>query len=236
MSLLELEHVVRTCAHGVHRRAVLRDVSLRIDAGEMVTILGERRSGRSTLLRIACGIEPIDGGVVRFRGTNLRSRRARTLGEGIGYCSRAVHTMEGRLVLDELMAGQLARGIPAALSRQRAVDALQQVGAPHCAVRLLHDLDPAEAVRVSLARSLALSPALIVIDEPVKGVDLLERDEVLRVLRGIADSGVAVLMSAGEATALSGADRALVLADGLLRGSLAPELAQVLPLRRHAAG
>jgi ABC-type sugar transport system ATPase subunit len=83
---------------------------------------------------------------------------------------------------------------------------------------------------VAIAGALVLNPALLVIEEPTRGVDLLERDAILALLRALADEGLAVLMSAGEATALSGADRAVSLADGVLRGSLAPELAQVLPL------
>jgi ABC-type sugar transport system ATPase subunit len=73
-----------------------------------------------------------------------------------------------------------------------------------------------------------------VIDEPTKGVDLLERDNILGLLRSLADENIAVLMSSAEATALAGADRALSLSAGKLRGSASPELADVLPLRREA--
>lgn len=235
MNLLELDCVSRVYTQGAHRRIVLRDVSLQVDAGEVVAVWGLRRSGRSTLLRVAAGIEPVDRGVVRFDGADISCRRAHTLGKGIGYCQRSIHAAEGRVVLEELMVGQLARGIPAAPARRRAADALQRVGASHCTTRLLPELDAGESVRVELARALSLLPSLIVIDEPVKGVDLLERDEILRLLRSIADEGTTVLMSAGDATALLGADRALSLADGQLRGSLAPDLAEVLPLRRRAA-
>lgn len=235
MSLLELRHVVRIFRQGAHRTTVLRDICLQIDAGELVAIFGARRSGRSTLLRVAAGIEPVDEGTIHFQGVEISSRRAHTLGRGIAYCQRTMQTSEGRAVLEELMVGQLARGISGRLARRRAAEALERVDASRCAMSPLQDLDAGEAVRVSLARSLSLSPSLIVIDEPAKGVDLLERDEVLRLLRGIADEGISVLMSAGEATALSGADRALSLADGELRGSTAPVLAEVLPLRRSAA-
>lgn len=235
MSLLELEHVKHTYRQGPHRRVVLNDVSLQIDAGEMVAVLGMRRSGRSTLLRVASGIEPIEEGIVRFKGLDISSRRARSLGEGISYCQRSIQATKGQIVLEELMVGQLARGIPARPARQRAGEALQRVAASHCATRLLQELDAGEAVRVELARALSLSPSLILIDEPVKGVDMLERDEILQLLRGIADDGIAVLMSAGEATALLAADRALSLADGQLRGRLMPQVAEVLPLRPRAA-
>ena len=78
MTLLELEHVSKRYRRGEH--VALDDVSLVIDAGEMVMVWGERRSGRSTLLRIAAGIETPDAGVVRFAGGDLAERRGEVLG------------------------------------------------------------------------------------------------------------------------------------------------------------
>jgi energy-coupling factor transporter ATP-binding protein EcfA2 len=238
MSLLELENVARRHpplrgAGGAHERTILRDVTLELDAGEMVAIWGLRRCGRSTLLRIAAGIEPADSGLVRFAGGELTGAGDLALGGGIGYCARA--SLDAPSVLDELLLGQLARGVRGALARARAYTALARVSAADCAVRALHELDGAEELRVALARALALEPSLLVIDDPVRGVDLLQRDSILALLRSLADEGIAVLISTEEATALAGADRALSLADGVLRGAGAPELAQVLPLRRRAS-
>jgi ABC-type sugar transport system ATPase subunit len=74
-----------------------------------------------------------------------------------------------------------------------------------------------------------------VIDEPTSSVELLERDPILSLLRSLADEGIAVLMSTGDATALSGSDRALSLSEGELRGETSPELAPVVALRRLAS-
>jgi energy-coupling factor transporter ATP-binding protein EcfA2 len=236
MTLLELDRVSLRYRHGPHERVVLDDVSLQVERGELVAIWGLRRSGRSTLLRVAAGIEPPDSGVVRFAGRDLAASAGGELGGGIGYCRLAERGSEAREVLDELTVGQLARGVPQAKARELACAALERVGASDCTARGVHELDGAEAVRVALARALALEPSLLVIDEPTKGVDLLERDKILVLLRSLADVGIAVLMSSGEATALAGADRALSLSAGRLRGSQGPELAEVLPLRREAGG
>ncbi|HEV3094425.1 MAG TPA: ATP-binding cassette domain-containing protein [Solirubrobacteraceae bacterium] len=234
MSLLELERVTRRYRSGAHECVVLSGVSLELDAGELLAVWGLRRSGRSTLLRVAAGVEPPDEGVVRFQGRDL-ARRGDTLGSGIGYCRPAHGEGEARGVLDELVAGQLARGVPQPAARSLAYTALERTGASQCAGCGLHELDGGESVRVSIARALALGPSLLVIDEPTKGVDLLERDTILALLRSLADEGIALLVSVGEATALGGADRALSLSDGELRGSLGPELAAVVPLRRRAS-
>lgn len=234
MTLLELDRVSRRHRHGAHERVVLREVSLSLDAGELVAVWGARRSGRSTLLRIAAGIEPVDAGAVRFAGRAL-SAGAAPLGHGIGYCRADARAGEAGDVLEELILAQLAVGVPSASARSQAHEALERTGASGCSALAIHALDSGEAVRVALARALVAKPALLVVDEPVKGVDLLERDAILMLLRSLADEGVAMLLSAGDATALAGADRALALGEGMLRGECEPELARVVPLRRSVA-
>jgi len=236
MSLLEFEHVTRRYRQGAHEQVVLDDVSLELHTGELVAIWGLRRSGRSTLLRIAAGIEPPDRGVVRFKGRDLSRRGRNALGSEIGYCQRTFLGTEGGLVLEELIVDQLARGVAQEDARDRAWAALERTGAGDCAPRRMTDLDNGEDARVRIAAALALDPSLLVIDEPTKGVDLLERDAILSLMRTIANGGVAVLMSVGEGTGLSGTDRALSLSGGRLRGMLAPELATVVPLHRRAGG
>ncbi|MGH2910964.1 MAG: ATP-binding cassette domain-containing protein, partial [Solirubrobacteraceae bacterium] len=204
MSILEFERVTRRYRSGAHERVVLDQVSLTLDPGELLAVWGLRRSGRSTLLRVAAGIEPPDAGVVRFKGENLVNS-PNVLGSGIGYCRPTYSDGEARGVLEELIAGQLARGVAYSAAHDRALAALERVGADACAGRTLNELDGGEGVRVSIARALTLTPSLLVIDEPTKGVDLLERDAILALLRTLADEGIALLVSAGEATALSGA-------------------------------
>ena len=234
MTLLALEHVAKRHRHGAGQRVVLSDVCLEMEQGELVAIWGERLSGRSTLLRVAAGIESADDGVVRFAGADVRARGHEVLGGGVGWCHRPSAGPEGRGVLEEMLVGQLARGVPAPVARAQARHALEEAGASHCLAMELRQLDTGEAVRVAIARALVLRPELLVIDEPVKGVDLLERDGILALLRRLADEGTAVLTSTGDATALAGVDRALSLTDGRLRGMLRPRLAEVLPLHQRA--
>jgi len=234
MTLLSLENVSRRYRSAAREGNVLHDVSLELDRGELVSVWGVKRSGRSTLLRLAAGIETPDTGVVRFRESDLAGN-AGALGRGIGYCKRTPGETEAREVLDELMVAQLARGIPQRFARTRAFEALERVGSARCGAETIRELDSAETARVMLARALVLEPSLLLLDEPTAGVDLLERDGILSLLRSLTDEGIAVLMSTGEATELAGADRALSLTGGTLRGSVAPELAAVVPLRRASA-
>jgi ABC-type multidrug transport system ATPase subunit len=235
MNLLELKGVGRLHVHRGREHVLLHDVSLEVDAGELVVVWGPRRCGRSTLLRIAAGVEPPDAGTVRFAGRELTGRAA-ALGQGIGYCQRGVHGTEARGVLDQLLVAQLARGISQQTARERVFTALEQAGAAACASLEMNELDAGEATRVALARALVLEPSLILLDDPIRGVDLGERDSILSLLRSLADGGIAVLAATDDATGLSGADRALSLSEGTLRGEHTPHLAPVVPLRRQAIG
>jgi putative ABC transport system ATP-binding protein len=231
MSLLALDHVAKRYGGGPHGRVALRDVSFEIEPGELVVIWGRRRSGRSTLLRIGAGIERPDSGSVRLEGLDIYGRDASAL-ETIAYCRTSFPPSEGQLILDQLVLGQLSRGIAAGAARARAGDALRRVGAERQIALRPGDLDPEERVRVALARAFVREPRLLVIDEPTIGVDLLARDGILALLRSLADEGIAVLTSTADAAGLEHADRALTLSDGELTGSAAPEQATVIPLRR----
>lgn len=228
MSLLELERVGKRYGR-LDRRTVLRDVSLKVEAGEVVVIWGMRRSGRSTLLRVAAGIEAPDSGTVRFEGRDLRARPGATLGEGIGYCRRAFAAREGSLLLDQLTSGLIARGVQLASAARRAHESLERVEIGGCARCRPEELDGAESVRAAIARALTHSPRLLIIDEPTIDVDVLSRDGVLALLHSLADEGVAVLATTGESPSLSGA-RALTLSEGELHGPPERELAQVVAL------
>ncbi len=235
MSLLELWHIGRRRRNGTREHVLLADACLDVEEGELVAIWGRRRCGRSTLLRIAAGIEAPDAGIVRFQGRELRAG-SQALGAGIGYCKRGLYGGESRGVLDELLVTQLARGASERKARSGALAALARVQASECASFAPHELDGSEAMRVALARALVGEPSLLLVDDPIRDVDLSQRDEILLLLRSLADEGIAILTATDDATGLSGADRALSLDHGVLRGERTPELAEVVPLRCQAAG
>ncbi|HEY7892326.1 MAG TPA: ATP-binding cassette domain-containing protein [Solirubrobacteraceae bacterium] len=234
MSLLELEAVGKRYGGPPRERVVLSEVTLELEAGELVVVWGLKGSGRSTLLRVAAGIEAPDSGTVRFEGRDLAEHGEDLLGGGVGYCERTFRYAEGEGVLEQVTVGLLARGVRPRDARARAQRALARAGAEQTAAQRLAALDEGESVRVAIARTLVLEPALLVVDEPTRGVDLLERDGILALLRSLAGEGIAVLASTAESTGLAGADRGLVISEGELRGTPPAELATVLELRRPA--
>ena len=159
MSLLELRHVSKRYRHGARHVEVLRDVTLELHEREVVAVWGPAGSGRSTLLRLAAGIEAPDAGEVRFQGRSLAPGSA--IAGGIAHCNATLPGVGGQAVLEELLAAQLALGVRPSRARARAWEALERAGAGRCEARRPFELDRAEAVRVSIARALLLRPSLL---------------------------------------------------------------------------
>src|SRR5450759_1840236 len=137
MTLLELEEVSKRYRDGQLERVVLREVSLQIQPGELTVVWGLRGSGRSTLLRLAAGIEAPDTGVVRFDGRDLASNSEDILGAGIGYCQKTLTRDTSQSALEVVIVSLLARGIPSEQARSRARQALERAGAEECATMRL---------------------------------------------------------------------------------------------------
>jgi ABC-type ATPase involved in cell division len=233
MSLLALEDVSKRYRRGRSERVALEGVSLAVEAGELVAVLGTRKSGRSTLLRIAAGLERPDRGVVRFEGHPIAASRD-VVGRQIAYCHGAFSAMEGERVIDHVAATLLAQRVPSRQARGSAEAALSRTCVSECTGMHPDELNAEERVRVAVARGLVAAPTLLVIDDPAAALGTLQGHGVLRLLRSIAAEGTAVLMSTDDATCVSGTDRAFALDGGKLRADVQSPEADVVPLRPHA--
>jgi putative ABC transport system ATP-binding protein len=222
---------------GVRERVALRDASLTIEPAELVAVWGRRRSGRTTLLRVAAGVEPPSEGTVSFDGVDLAHRPRLGARHGIGYCSTDFARILGSCVLEQVAAPLLGANVRILRSQARALDALRRVGVADLAELDPAELDHTETIRVALARALVTEPRLLLVDDPTDGLPpWRERDGLLALLRSIAHRDeIAVLMTVEEASSLSGADRALAIDDGELRGPRTRAPGKVVPLRRSAS-
>jgi putative ABC transport system ATP-binding protein len=229
VSLLALEHATKRFTSGQRETLALNDVSLELVAGECIAVYGLRRSGRTTLLRATAGILPLDEGVVRFEGQDLAGPGRHALGVEIGYCSPVFDPAHGGSVTDHVAVALLARGAGRRRASTHAEEALERVGASDTAHLDPRDLHADELVRVGIARALVTAPRLLLLDEPTNGVDVREREQILALLRALADAGRGVLMTVGEPVV--GPHRVLALDGGLLRAGAAPDQAGVVALR-----
>jgi ABC-type methionine transport system ATPase subunit len=236
MTLLLLEHVSKTYERGRRQLRALHDVSLEVGAGEIVGVWGRRFSGRTTLLRVAAGLEAPDEGRVLFDGIEAAAQPEGALRRRVAYCHTSFAPAHAELVVEHVAVPLLALGTRIERACTRAQAMLDRVGAGACAEMRPHELAQGELMRVVLARALLQQPELLLIDEPTSGVDLLERDDLLTTLRVVAkDEHVAVLMTGTEPPGIAGADRALAIDDGELSGDTVPSAAEVVPFKRQRA-
>lgn len=220
--LLRLESVCKSFSHGAHVQQVLRDVSLRLDGGQVAAVLGDRFAGKTMLLGIAAGVERPSSGTVYFEGMDLgrlaRSVRGRLLGDAIAWCDRGDPGVDLRvrdLVVLSLLMG---RSESSRRALRRADAALERLGALGCARKRWVELSTWERMLVSLARGVVCEPRLLIVDDLLDGLGALRTTDAAHLLREVSEHvGCAVLLSASDVEASVFADKVYALHDGRLR-------------------
>ncbi len=230
MSLLSLEHVIKRGRRGRGSQPLLRDITLDVEPGQFVSIWCLDNLERAMLARVAAGVERPDDGVVKLDGVELQQALAEQRRGHLRFVEPYSAAAAGNTVLSYVQMPLLARGAAPRQAATRAAASLARVGAAALADLCVDDLDATELVRVAVAEALASEPRIIVLDDPTRQVDLLARGSIVRLLRSIADEGVAVLITTSEAIGVAGVDRVLTLRSGKLRADVFAPLAEVVPL------
>jgi len=197
-------------------RAVVHEVSLRVEPGEFVGLLGPNGAGKTTTFRMCMGMVAPDRGSIRFAGREVGSlpihRRARL---GLGYLAQEPSVFRRLSVEDNLLAVLEIQRVPAAERRARCEELLAELGLTALRASLGEVLSGGERRRLEIARVLAGRPSLILLDEPFSGVDPIAVEEIQGILRGLKDKGIAVLLTDHNVReTLHITDRAYILAQG----------------------
>ncbi|MET7717847.1 MULTISPECIES: metal ABC transporter ATP-binding protein [unclassified Streptomyces] len=198
-------------------RPVLRGIDLTVQRGEVVALLGANGSGKSTAVRSLIGQVPLTGGEIALFGTELRRFRAWSR---VGYVPQRTTASSGvpATVREVVSSGRLSRTRLGRLSKadRAAVQrAIELVGLADRAKDSVNALSGGQHQRVLIARALASDPELLIMDEPMAGVDLVSQEILAGTLREQVAAGTTVLLVLHELGALEPLiDRAVVLRDG----------------------
>jgi putative ABC transport system ATP-binding protein len=219
-SLIELEDVHRSYAMGHGAVRALRGVSLRVERGEYVAVMGPSGSGKSTLLQmIGCLDRPSRGRYV-LDGTpvaelddeelsRLRSRK-------IGFVFQAFHLIPQLDVAENVELPLVYQGVDPASRAQRSAEVLAQVGLSGRSAHRPRELSGGECQRVAVARALVASPDLLLADEPTGNLDSRTGEEIMDLLDALNAKGVSVVLVTHDLAKARRARRVVLMQDGAI--------------------
>ncbi len=222
MSLISLKHVSKIYRAAQTPVEALRDVSLRVERGEWVAIVGRSGSGKSTLMHIlGCLDRPSEGHYfLDGRDTAALSSRelSRVRGQQIGFVFQKFHLIPELTALENVALPLSYRGIGASAAAQLAKECLTRVGLES---RLQHrpsELSGGQQQRVAIARAIAARPPLILADEPTGNLDSRSGEMVMELLRRLHGEGHTVVLITHDDAIAHRAQRCVYMTDGQLQG------------------
>ncbi len=193
---------------------VLNDVSLNVETGELLAILGPSGCGKSTLLRVVAGLLRADRGTVRIAGREMNGVPPRD--RGIGFVFQDYALFPKMTVRDNVAFGLRVRGAPPGDRNRKTSEMLELVGLAEEADRAVETLSGGQRQRVALARALAVSPSLLLLDEPLSALDIKVRERLRREIAAVQKKvGITTLIvTHDQEEAMELGDRIAVMNDG----------------------
>jgi putative ABC transport system ATP-binding protein len=216
--VIDLEDVHKTYPMGTFAVHALRGITLQVQRGEYLAIMGMSGSVKSTLMNILGCLDTSTTGVYRLNGLDVRSADEDDLADlrnrEIGFVFQSFNLIPRTRALANVELPLSYAGLGRAERRQRALWAMRQVGLTDRGDHLPSELSGGQQQRVAIARALVTNPALMLADEPTGNLDTSSTREVLSIFERLSDEGRTIILITHEHEVASRADRVVTLSDG----------------------
>ena len=218
MSFLELRDVTRVYGEGANEVRALQNVSLSVDRGSLVAVMGPSGSGKSTLLTIAGSLEEPTSGEVLIDGRSLadmsHNDKARLRRRTVGYVFQDFNLLAGLTAAENVSLPLELDGVGARRARVTAMTVLEELGLVERAGHYPDQLSGGERQRVAIARAVVGERHLVLADEPSGALDSANGEAVMRMILAACRRGVSAVVVTHDAQLASWAERVVFLRDG----------------------
>ena len=223
-SLIELQNVFKIYSDGENRVNAMDDVSLQVERGEFVSIIGQSGSGKSTLMNILGCLDVPTSGEYLLDGKSVKKMTDGELSlirnRKIGFVFQGFNLIPSLDALENVELPLIYRGLGKSQRRRLALEALKRVGLGERIHHRPAQMSGGQQQRVAIARAIAAKPSIILADEPTGNLDSASGAEVMKILKGLHLEGKTIILITHDSVVAAMADRQVQIRDGrvVLRG------------------
>ncbi len=220
MNIITIEHIAKIYQVGSEEVHALADVSLQIDKGEYVAIMGPSGSGKSTLMNILGCLDTPTKGIYNFNNVNVSQMNdndlAKVRNREIGFVFQTFNLLARSDALHNVELPLIYAGIPSSERKERAREALVHVGLADRIHHRPNELSGGQRQRVAIARALVTRPSIILADEPTGNLDTKTGEDIMALFNEIYEQGNTIILVTHEEYIAEHAERILRIRDGLI--------------------